>query len=327
MILPHTLPRPGPRALITSATPVAESIRHLEQRYFISTEQALERLRERYQAVQLLGLYHDLFPQEFATSTAAVEINREELAKYRASYGGTAEPHTPREEEFFTLVDQHLFPLPLDWLEQGVRFDRIMFQGPCNHWEKDEGDYFTPALQLAGMFLSDGEWTSAGRIMGLLEGTINCDSPDHLDDDETEETAETAGLQPAAIPYPERLKFWTVYERLIKQQDPPLCYMDDAINVMAHATGVSFIDASCLCGSCEAEVEWTRENIGMLIAEHRRGQEIFRHLEELDEWIKESPRAHIEEMVILFNFAAALAGILELRLEPRRRQLSLFGPN
>ena len=331
-MLPHPLNLLGPRATIMSGKPVADAIEHLKSRYVVSVEGAVNNLNRRLDRVRLLGLYYEIFPAQFLASRASWTTAREadrEAAEF--NWGDEARAHTEREMEFLELVNRELFELPLEWIEQGTRLDQIMFYSPFNGWEEDgEPDRFKPALQLAGAFLTDNNWITTAHVIGLLTGEVDPDKyyqHTHYAPECDLSYSHDESLIPVTIPSDARLKFWTTYERLIGQQAPPVSYMNDAINLMACNTGITAFDVSCMCGNCGQEFEWTRENVDAFAAEHKQGLDLFNRVDELDEWLKLDPAAHVAELVVLWNYAAHHAGLIELTPVPRESQLSFFNPN
>lgn len=334
LTLPHTLRLLGPRATIMSGTPVTDAIENLKSRYLVSVQGAVNNLNRRLDRVRLLGLYHELFPEQFLASKASWTTAREGDREAAENNWGKdeARPHTAREMEFLELVNRDLFELPLDWIENGERLDQIMFYSPFGGWEEDEPDRYRPALQLAGCFLTDNNWMSTAHVIALMTGDL--DDTDyfrhiHLSEQCDLKHAEDESLMPVAIPHDDlvRRKFWTAYERVLASQEPPVSYMNNAINLMGNSTGVTELDVSCMCGGCGAEFEWTRENVDAFAVEHKLGQEIFRRVDEFEEWLKADPLAHVAEMVVLWNYAASIAGLIELTPVPHDHQLQLFGPN
>lgn len=325
---PLTLKALGPRALITTSTPVKDALLRIRDRFSkVDPGQAVERLASRLRSVQLLGLYRELFPEEFAKSNASCEPGPKSVYTY-TPFGQPIEDgpgHSERELEFLNLVNERLFNLPIDYIDMAdQRLDEIMFDGPFNDWEDSEPDYYSPALQLAGSFVTDGGWITPQRTADLAAGRAEPDDRSERDDASAASDEPEPELAAVEIPDYARRQFWQNWEQLVKPLAPPLCYMDHAVNVMSHNTGVYEIDINCMCGHCGLELEWSIENVRMLAEQHQRGLRIFEEIELLNDWIRESPDEHVAEIVTLYNFAAYLTGLVELTRVPREVQLSLF---
>ena len=80
----------------------AAAIQRLRSVRIIPAREAIEQLAVWQESSRILLLYRRYFPQPFAHSTAS------NLMPIHHNEHGYSE----RELEFFTLVDQHLFPLP-----------------------------------------------------------------------------------------------------------------------------------------------------------------------------------------------------------------------
>lgn len=329
-VLPLTLKLLGPRSLITSAMPVEDALSRIEARFAKADPgEALDRLFTRIERVNILSLYQDIFPEDFARSTASCDPSGKPLSIWSPfGYPVAQVPgHSPREMEFFSLVNDRLFELPYDWIEMNEsRLDQIMFWGPFNNWdEESEPDNMSPALQLAGAFITNAEWTTPERTLALLTGRIEPEyRHDWTEHDDLLDYSQEPPLLPVIIEDHLRAKHWGIWEQLVRRLDPPVCYIDDSVNMLSHNTGVYEIDFSCMCGSCGLEMDWTRENIDLLTEQHKRGQQIFRNQDELNIWIKSDPERNISEIVNLYNYAAYLAGAAALERVPREKQLSLF---
>jgi hypothetical protein len=309
------------RPVIKSVRPVANAIKRLNETRIVKAEISIKRLYEKLGRVRILGLYCDVFPNEFASSTASLEPDREAVERLK-QHDLDYPPHSPREVEFFHLVDKHLFNLPLHMIEYyDERLDHIMFQSPFNGWNEDDPYHYRPVFQLAGAFASEGNWTIPELIIKQLTGEIDedCHYLYLRDEYEVDPT-----LLLVAINHNQRNRFWSIYEKLVRSLDPPICYMVDAINVMSFDTGIFELDVNCLCGSCGQELGWARENVEMLARQHKEAKLLFDRLDKLEEWIEADPVENITEMVILYNYAAYLAGAIDLIPTPRETQLSLF---
>lgn len=271
--------RPTKKTLTASS--VTEAVSWLERFALIDTAAAAEHLREVLGDINLLWLYAEYFPAEYAASKAAFFPSAEDYAYFRECNGEDGKPHSAREHEFFDLVDSRLFPLAYWWRDIEQRLDFIPTCSEIGDWYEDEPDNYRPSLKLAGALLSQGAWETPEGVlkdMGLLR----------------------QGRLPEPIA-PNQID-WDALLRACEEQPEPLRHFFHAVEVMDHSTGVVFIDHDCQCGDCY-RFEWTKENIDALIEENKRGQAIFAKVHALDTWIEGSPTERVAEIVRLWNRA------------------------
>src|SRR5437764_131650 len=99
-----------PPTQVVAAQPVevrAALTRLKEYQLPLSPGQALLYLKQLKESTCLLLLYRHFFPNEYRTSKASATPEPGQL-------------YSAREQEFFTLVDQKLFPLPLDYYTEAA---------------------------------------------------------------------------------------------------------------------------------------------------------------------------------------------------------------
>lgn len=264
-----------------TASSVTEAVSWLERFALINTAAAAEHLREVLEDINLIWLYAEYFPAEYAASKAAFFPSEEDYAYYRECNGAEGKPHSPRELEFFELVNSRLFPLAYWWQDIEQRLYHIPTCSEIGDWYEEEPEHYRTSLKLAGALLSEGGWETPEGVlkdMGLLrEGRLP---------------------QPVA---PKQID-WDALLRACEEQPEPLRHFFHSIEVMDHSTGVVFIDHDCQCGDCY-RFEWSKENIDALVEENKRGQEIFAKVHALDAWIEESPTLRVAEVVRLWNRA------------------------
>jgi hypothetical protein len=98
---------------------VDEALAGLARRHLVSVGQACRCLSDALDSVRILSLYKQCFPRQYARSSSPLLIAGDER-------------YMEREYEFFRLVNQHLFPLP----------DEVMDDWPDN--QRDEYIPLTP---------------------------------------------------------------------------------------------------------------------------------------------------------------------------------------
>src|SRR5512135_1794788 len=86
------------------SVPVTEALQGLARQRMPSVRYACRCLSDALDGVCILSLYKHCFPRQYARSSSPVLI-------------GGDERYTQRELEFFRLVNQHLFPMSDDVLE------------------------------------------------------------------------------------------------------------------------------------------------------------------------------------------------------------------
>lgn len=252
--------RRGPAA---ARHPVTDALSGLRDLTALDTTGAIRYLTSLKESLPMLRLYREVFPEEFANSRKSVTLRPGDYSgRFITPFGQEEEapPHTPRELEFFDLIDDKLFNLPMTWIEAGCRMRSIMIPA-ADHGDEDPHSLRT-SLQVAAALLSDESWLSLADIAhpSLHVGEL---------------------LTPAANSVTD---YETVIE-VFRGEPTPLNIFADALGVMNYESGCIFLDVNCGCGGCTYDLEWTAENIYMLAEEHIKQREIFDRIDALDDWL------------------------------------------
>jgi hypothetical protein len=258
--------------------PVTDALNGLRDLTVLDTTGAIRYLTSLKDSLPMLRLYREVFPEEFANSREPVTLRPGEYSgRFVTPFGQETEdpPHTPRELEFFQLIDDRLFNLPMTWIEAGCRMYSIMVPS-AEHGEEDPHSLRT-SLQVAAALLSDESWISLADIA---------------------QPSPNAGdlITPAATSV-------TDYETVVaafRQEPTPLNIFADALAVMNYDTGCIFLDFCCGCGGCTYDLDWSVENIRLLAEEHVKQREIFSRIDALDDWLtgddrRRAPYAYANE--------------------------------
>lgn len=243
--------------------PVTEALNGLRDLTALDTTGAIRYLTSLKESLSMLRLYREVFPEEFANSKKPITLRPGDYSgRFLSPFGREEEepPHTPRELEFFDLIDDRLFNLPMTWIEGGCRMHSIMIPA-ADHGEEDPHS-LRPSLQVAAALLSDESWLSLADIAHP--------SP-HVGE----------LLTPAATAVTD---YKTVVETF-RREPTPLDIFADALAVMNYDTGCVFLDFCCGCGGCTHDLAWTAENIRQLAEEHVKQREIFSRIDALDDWL------------------------------------------
>ncbi|MDQ2810207.1 MAG: hypothetical protein M3Z04_25295 [Chloroflexota bacterium] len=221
-----------------------------------SVRGAISTLRTRLDSLGIDSCYSHYFPTEWAASTAA----------HTPAYD---EAYSACEWEFFRLVDAHLFPLNLDWVEelQGdgpeTRTMELPIQlGGLEYWECGRGD-LRPGWEL--LLILTGEW-------------------DGIDPDDREEYGECWVRDLAAQPVDMgRL------HAAARAAGPPLAGLPDALAMIAHTTGSAWLDAT---HEQEMDLTWTLTDVAWMIEDYAIGRPIAERATALIDWLDDAAHWH-----------------------------------
>jgi hypothetical protein len=100
------------------------------------------------------------------------------------------------------------------------------------------------------------------------------------------------------VPVAETINWQLLYTRC-QQLSPPLSYLADALSVIDHSTGSTWLDATPDAGFC---FQWNEEDLEYLANQWQLAREFRQKYEALIEWI-EANRAHEKQVIDLWNSA------------------------
>lgn len=237
--------------------------------YARTAEEAQARLLQRVECARILGLYAELFPEEFAHRVASPWDHQ------RPTTPDPATQYNDAEWEFITLVDERLVPLDLDRLWDEERFSVLPV---TDHslwdlvWEGAAEDLpfgfqvllalmgDLPPERLQGGGDSDSEVEDGWRLSGEPTG----EPPDEPTEHGGVASAMTAPFRRAiqvCHDLPAARGFVLEHlEVLCADQPAPLCFFAQACCYVIQETGNPLLDVnSQTYGS--SWFEWTREDI------------------------------------------------------------------
>ncbi len=241
---------------------------------------ALDHLHHLADGIAILTCYAHYFPAQWAASQTPWTLDPQ--CAWAA-----------REWEFFRLVDTHLFPLSLEWLEmldadgrEGRQLALPIERGGLDWWDCEPGD-FGPAWDLL-LWLS-GAW-------------LGEKSPDdEPEDDEPEDDAEPPDATPAdAVTADPHLltpaataaaRLAALLGRPVEKErldqaaaaaGPPLSHLPAALALIAHETGSAWLDSG---PENEMDLYWNIADMAVMIDDYQIGQGIDAATRELVTWL------------------------------------------
>jgi hypothetical protein len=216
---------------------------------------ALDYLAQQSARCAILGCYRVFFPTQWAASVASLLPDAEHA-------------YSPREWECFRLVNQHLFPLDLDWLgDSDDDPDNRTLTLPItpigiDWWDSGAG-YFRPGIQM----------------LLVLAGAI---PPEYTDLPESL----IQQLHQARAGRGEPL--WLPPHRALP---PPLTALRPAYEWIHHDTGNAWLDA---VEENPIDMEWNQADVEWCAAEYKAAQALLAPIYTLIEWLEADPLALLE---------------------------------
>lgn len=234
------------------------AIRELGGLGFTSARDAVAQLGVWADATRILQLYRRYFPDEFARSTAPLTIPR---------IGG--EPgYSEREQEFFRLVNEHLFPLP-DLAFEMERFPSIPVCAKGIDWEDPPETYGLAIHAVMALFVDqDFPWTN------WLPPTLH---------------VETGELD------------WDKFKQLCQDGKGAVCQFPLLVELVAHDTGNLWLDISFDCNW--ESFAWEEASLNYLSREWQRARDLIARINRALEQIDAHPRYYLTWLVRLWNRA------------------------
>jgi hypothetical protein len=241
----------------------------------ISPGQALVYLRQLKESATLLLLYRYFFPAEFGSSQASTTPPPGQL-------------YSPKELEFFKLVDQKLFPLPLDYYTEA---------------EASAGD--ERSLQLDVMCLGLDWWDSEPQelhygwhlllvLCGSCEASIL--AAHNIDPELTELVESIQSARTGSGSYTNQQLHWLEEQCQVKGE--PLASLPLALQLIVHDTGNLWLDP--LPENPVGDAYWCIEDVELLTEAYREASQILERVEKLLDWL-EVDLNHFKEVVQLWN--------------------------
>lgn len=241
----------------------------------LSRQQAWEYLGLVRSVCDLLALFAELFPDQFARARA----------QGLALFPPPGEPYSVYERRFFQLVAERLFPLDLDYLYDDPSEDRRFYQVPVEPFGIDlsydgEVEYYRLGWKL--MFLLLG-MVDAAALRGAVQG---------------EETADE--VERALDLYIRRgMAAGDLLQLRCEAQSGPLAFCWMAVAMADHSTGSVWLDATAEM-PCD-NARWEREDLLALAEQYQDALRLHTQAGAFLAWLEEDPYPHFKEVTRLWN--------------------------
>lgn len=220
-------------------------------------------------AVSVCDLYRECFPRQYAASQSPL---------YSLA----------REQEFYILVDRHLFPL--GDVEDAIRKAPTFFlpgitvkSMQVHDWRQGKFDFrkIGTACQLAQV-LSGRAWTITGGY-GWRD------------------FARMHGLEDYPAPAPPLCAVgWQLFKYSCSVSGSPLRFLPVAFELTNYSTGSVYLDKP----GGTFGFEWSKESMGKLFMHRQEACGVLASVNECEEWLNEAPRLNIGVALGLWNTAA-----------------------
>jgi hypothetical protein len=233
-----------------------------------TTKEADEYLSHLNSIFRLLDLYQHYFPEKFAASTKKI------LPAKDAAY-------SEREYEFFELISNNLFPLPLymvdDFLERENREYGFPLTSMGREWWNDDISYWELGWLLL-LWLTEEQ--SPQEVMRAAKGK---------------------NLDPRIFEISVKQGKRFAIEALslhCRKLPGPLAHLPIALKILWHDTGCWFLDIS----SEHMEfLAWSRREMNRLIKHGRLFDKFTDQADQLMTWIEKDPFNNFKEVIQLWN--------------------------
>ena len=207
-----------------------------------SVRQACQNLYDLLNSVWVFRLYKQFFPREYKRSQAPLLIEH-------------VDSFNTRELEFFRLVNERLFPILEDVLDEWGQDS-----------ERDSTIPFTPM----GLDWMDSlyEWTLPVQVFALMM------MGDSLDGDQL---AAIGPGTPQLTAFDGRLYAidWRRFTRLCRQAGGLMELVPTALDVVGHGTGNLWLDVTYETLDAVEVREWTPENVKYLARQWRKAKKLM----------------------------------------------------
>ena len=237
----------------------------------LTVRAALDHLAGLRRSLPLLQLYRDLFPGDWAASTAALAVAPDRL-------------WSDAEWELFTLIDRRLFPLdPIALDNNDFRPQTIPILPLTLGWHEQPTDHHRPGWQLLWLLSAaatlPGTTLTDPAVLQRLERIISHDYSHALPRNLWETACRHAGGLPARIPR--------------------------AFDLIYSCTGNPWLDCDDE-GGCAAG--WNRADITTLHDDYQAARTEMTALTELIDWLEASP-THMLEVLDLWQLTQQICSL------------------
>ncbi len=250
---------------------VSQAIAALRHSYPVTKPlEAIEFLRQTLNSAQILNLYQHFFSTEFATSTSAI-------------YSDSPDNHSPRELEFFRLLDKtELIPISPWQLEiaQEERLDQLLIESWGLDWLSYEDiDSLAPEWQILLSLSSEGlNWLTENEVKDWYEQEF--------------EVSFSQILPPDSINHQQFQQFCSLAEFPVKGVPIVLSFLN-------YSTGNIWLDG---CAQHEYQFgEWTVENLIFLSEQWQSAKELITQAQQVIDWLATDRHRHFQQILELWN--------------------------
>ncbi len=259
----------------------SEALQQLRAWRLPSLGTACEELLARREQIQFLYLYQHYFPEAYASSTASCTCPLQANLGPHASEAGATQTYSSREREFLTLVDQHLFPLDLDYLDafegeaSGALFPMVVNPSYC---DVELDDLCLPVRVLFALVaVNDIEvWTELCAQIGHRAPLPATTSGRKID--------------------------WDRFADLCSKHGGAMADVPPALDVLAHATGNFWLDLDENTLGYEW-FEWDVPSLDYLAREWKHAQPLLKKYNAVLDWLEAQPR-RLATIIRLWNRTA-----------------------
>lgn len=222
-----------------------------------------------------LVAYRHYFPDDYTRSMEQVECGLASLLPIGDK------PYSTHEAQFLTLVNEHLFPLPLEYmLDETTSEDRYL-SIPVEPFGVDRFENFTYDEM-------DLEWRLLYYLFGMTE-------PEDFDD-------LPPGAHPAvlfALPLDRGSVDDDALLAVCAQEQEPLAFLRYAVEMIDHDTGTTWLDATMEMTFTDAY--WRIDIMDMLTEEYQEALTIQKKAEQFIHWLAEDLLTHFKEVIRVWN--------------------------
>jgi hypothetical protein len=234
---------------------VDEALDGLSRRRMVSVGQACRRLSDALDSVRILSLYKQCFPRQYARSSSPMLIVGDER-------------YTEREFEFFRLVNQHLFPLPDDVMDD---------------WPDNQRDEYIPLTPMGIDWTENlDEWSLPVQVLATL--AMGADACDEMLDAIGPGTPNPIGLGNGYV------LNWKRFASLCRRAGGLMAWVPAALEVVGHDTGNLWLDITYETLDAGPMYLWTLDGVNGLAAEWRKAKRLLDKTQAVLDWLEPNAR-------------------------------------
>jgi hypothetical protein len=234
---------------------VDEALDGLSRRRMVSVGQACRCLSDALDSVRILSLYKQCCPCQYARSMSPMLIAGDER-------------YTEREYEFFRLVNQHLFPLPDDVMDD---------------WPDNQRDEYIPLTPMGIDWTENlDEWSLPVQVLATL--AMGADACDEMLDAIRPGTPSPIGLGNGYV------LNWKRFASLCRRAGGLMAWVPAALEVVGHDTGNLWLDITYETLDAGPMYLWTLDGVNGLAAEWRKAKRLLDKTQAVLDWLEPNAR-------------------------------------